>query len=59
MTSLQLEMMKISGVGESTVKKLLKKFKTVANIKKATVEEIVSVGINRNTAQNIFNYYND
>lgn len=59
MTSLQLEMMKISGVGETTVKKLLKKFKTVANIKKATVEEIVSAGINRNTAQNIFNYYND
>ena len=50
-------MKKINGVGDATVKKLLKKFKTVANIKKATVEDIISAGISKNTAQNIVNYY--
>ena len=56
-STLQLEMKKINGVGDATVKKLLKKFKTVANIKKATVEDIISAGISKNTAQNIVNYY--
>lgn len=58
-STLQLEMKKIKGVGDASVKKLLKKFKTVANIKRATVEDIVAAGISKNTAQNIYNFYNN
>ena len=58
-STLQLEMKKIKGVGDASVKKLLKKFKTVANIKKATVEDIIAAGISKSTAQNIYKFYND
>jgi excinuclease ABC subunit C len=51
--------MKIEGVGEATAKKLFKRFKTVKAIKSATVEEILSAGISRKTAENILKFYND
>ncbi len=57
-STLQLEMTKIGGVGEATVKKLLKKFKSVSAIKKLSVEELTAAGINRKTAENIFKFYN-
>ncbi len=58
MSTLQMELLKISGVGEKTVKKLLKNLKTVSVIKNSTIEELVSAGANRKAAENIFNYYN-
>ncbi len=57
MNTLQMELLKIEGVGEATVKKLLKKFKSVSVIKKLSASEISEAGINKKTAQNIFNYY--
>lgn len=59
LSTLQLEIMKIEGVGEATAKKLFKRFKTVKAIKSATVEEILSAGISRKTAENILKFYND
>ncbi len=57
-SSLQMELMNISGVGEATAKKLFKRFKTVKAIRSATAEELTTAGITKRTAENIFNYYN-
>lgn len=49
----------IEGVGENTAKKLLRHFKSVANIKKASVDELRSLGIPKKTAENIHRYFDD
>ncbi len=59
MSALQLELTKISGVGPATAKKLIKAFKTISAIKKATVDEICAYGISKITANNIVNYFNE
>ncbi|MHB1458508.1 MAG: excinuclease ABC subunit UvrC [Armatimonadota bacterium] len=49
----------IPGVGDMRRKALIKKFGSVAGIKKASLEEIESVsGINKNVAQVIYDYFN-
>ena len=48
----------IDGVGEKTAKKLLRNFKSITNIKAATVDELRAVGISRETAQNIYTHFN-
>lgn len=57
MSALHLELTKISGVGPATAKKLIKAFKTVSAIKKATVDEICAHRISKTTANNIVNYF--
>ncbi len=53
------ELLKIPGVGEKRVAALFGRFKTLKKIKSATVEELSSVaGIDKKTAQNIYNHYN-
>lgn len=52
------ELDKISGVGEKKRKLLLSKFKTVANVAKATEDELKSAGIDTKTAENIYYYFN-
>ena len=48
----------IDGVGDKTAKALIKHFKTVSAVKSATVDELLTVkGINKNTAQNIYDYF--
>jgi len=47
----------IAGVGEATAKKLLRNFKSVTNIKNATVDELCAGGANKKTAENIFEYF--
>ncbi|AFS79039.1 exinuclease ABC system, subunit C [Gottschalkia acidurici 9a] len=48
----------IPGVGEKRKKNLLKEFKTIENIKKATIEEISSVdGMNKKVAEEIYNFF--
>jgi len=42
-SSLQSELSSISGIGKNTFEKLMKKFKTVSNIKNATLEELSEV----------------
>ena len=46
----------IPGVGEATRKKLLKEFKSLANIKSADIEKLQKV-VNKNVAENIYNYF--
>ena len=48
----------IDGVGEKTATLLLKHFKSIKNIKSATEEELVKSGINKKTAENIYQYFN-
>lgn len=49
----------IAGVGPMTRRALLGKFRTIENIKNATLEEIESVkGVSKNTAKNIYNHFN-
>jgi excinuclease ABC subunit C len=51
---------KIEGIGEKKAKALLKEFKTISAIKKATVEELSAVkGISNKNAQDIVNYYSN
>ncbi len=57
MSTLRLELTKINGVGPATAKKLISKFKTVKNIKSASLEELIGAGVNKTTAQNIINYF--
>lgn len=57
-STLQMELMNISGVGDATAKKLFLRFKTVKAIRSATVDELKAAGISKKTAENIFNYYN-
>ena len=56
-STLQMELMNISGVGDATAKKLFSRFKTVKAIRSATVDELKAAGISKKTAENIFNYY--
>ena len=47
---------KIEGVGETRKKALLKQFKSIANIKAASVEDLSKV-VPKNTAQSIYSYF--
>ncbi len=48
----------IKGVGKSRAKDIMKHFKTLSAVKKASVEELTAVkGINTDTAKNIVNYF--
>ncbi|MBQ8576134.1 MAG: excinuclease ABC subunit UvrC [Clostridia bacterium] len=49
---------KIEGIGEKKSKALLRHFKTISAIKKASVDELCKAeGINRATAQKVFDYF--
>lgn len=49
---------KIEGVGDKKSKALLKYFKTISAIKKASVDELCKAeGINRSTAEKVYNYF--
>ncbi len=56
-SSLQLELTNINGVGEKTAIKLIKAFKTIKNIKNATVDDFKSKGFSEKIAQNVINHY--
>ncbi len=48
----------IEGVGEKTAKKLLRHFKSIANIRAASVDELRLAGVPVNTAEKIYDYFN-
>jgi excinuclease ABC subunit C len=56
-SSLQLELLNISGVGPETAKKLIRSFRSVKRIKEASVDELISAGISKKTASNILDFY--
>ena len=56
---LETELTEIPGVGKTTAEKLLRQFKTISEIKKASASELCKVkGLSKSTAQNIFTYFN-
>ncbi len=56
---LELSLTKIDGIGEKKAKELLKIFKTIKNIKEATVLDLMQVkGVNKELAEKIYDYYN-
>lgn len=57
---LELSLTKIDGIGEKKAKELLKAFKTIKNIKSASVDELQKVkGINRELAEKIYEFYSE
>ncbi|MBQ4645020.1 MAG: excinuclease ABC subunit UvrC [Clostridia bacterium] len=57
---LELSLTKIDGIGEKKAKELLKTFKTIKNIKSASVDELEKVkGINRQLAEKIHEFYSE
>lgn len=57
--NIRSSLLDIPGVGNTVCKILLKEFKTVERIKKASVEELVMIkGVNKPTAQSIYNHFN-
>lgn len=52
------ELENIDGVGETRRKKLMKHFKAVDRIAQAGVEELMLAGIDRKTAQSVYEYFN-
>ncbi len=57
-TTLESELTNIKGVGEAKKNKLLRTFKSINVIKSADVEELSKV-IDKNTAKNIYEYFNN
>lgn len=58
--ALESGLIQIEGVGEKRAAELLKHFKSVAKIKNANLDELMSVkGMPKATAENIFNYFRD
>ncbi len=57
-STLQLELTKIQGVGDVTAKKLIKCFKSIKNIKNASIDDFTERGFSKKIAENILNYYN-
>lgn len=57
-SGVSLTLTKIPGVGEKRAKELLKHFKSIKNIKNATVEDLCEVKtLNKELANNIYEYY--
>ena len=55
---LKSELDHIKGIGKKRKAALLKHFRTVDNIKNASVEELVQVdGMNRKVAEDLYNYF--
>ncbi len=57
---LELSLTKIDGIGEVKAKELLRVFKTIKNIKSASVLDLEQVkGINHQLAEKIYDFYNE
>jgi len=55
---LESELLKIDGVGEKRAAELYRNLKSLKAIKKATVNDLCTIGgINKETAENIYNYF--
>lgn len=57
-STLQLELTNIEGVGPKTAEKLLKSFKTIKKIREADIEALKASGISEKVANNIIDYFN-
>ena len=57
--SLQLELTKINGVGVTTAKKLITKFKSIKRIKEASLEDFINFGFSERIAKNVIDYFSN
>lgn len=55
---LSSELANIKGIGETRRKKLIKYFKSIDNIARAEIDELIKSGIDRTSAQNVYDYFN-
>jgi excinuclease ABC subunit C len=55
-SAIQTELSDIDGIGEKTIFKLLKKYKSVKRIRELSLEELVNF-INKDKANKVFNYF--
>lgn len=58
LSSLQLELTKVDGIGEITAKKLIKSFKTMKKIKTATFDEFKERGFSEKIANKLIEHFN-
>jgi len=57
-TTIQSSLESIPGIGKVRRTNLLKRFKTIENIKKASIDELAQVdGMDRRAAENVYEYY--
>ncbi|MBE7026780.1 MAG: excinuclease ABC subunit UvrC [Ruminococcaceae bacterium] len=55
---LSSELSNINGIGEVKRKKLMRVFKSIDNIANAGLDELISAGIDKRSAQNVYDYFN-
>ena len=56
----QMELTSVKGIGEGRAKKLILQFKTIENLKKATIEELkAAAGVSLDTARELFKVIHD
>lgn len=56
--ALKSELENIDGVGDKRQKQLMRAFRNIENIEKATVDQLVEIGgLNKKTAQNVYDYF--
>ncbi len=55
---LSSELSNIDGVGDVKRKKLMRYFKSIDNIANASIEELISSGIDKKTAKSVYDYFN-
>ena len=55
---LSSELSEIEGIGETRRKKLIKYFKSMDNIARATLDELIASGLDKKSAQNVYDYFN-
>lgn len=58
-STLQLDLLTIDGVGDVTAKKLLAAFKTISKIKESSVEDLRKIGMSEKVAQNVYHHYHN
>ena len=47
----------IDGLGDRSIEKLYKRFKSLEKIKEASVEELITSGINKRIAEKIYEHF--
>ncbi len=57
-TGLKSELDNIAGIGEKRKKLLLINFKSIENIRNASLEELINAGLDKRSSENVFKYFN-
>ena len=55
---LSSELSNIDGIGETRRKKLMKYFKSIDSIARASIDDLLAAGLDKRSAQNVYAYFN-